>query len=333
MSTYEENISPGLLPQRNFSAYNTLVDADAAIVFKQDGQIIYIISTDRFYYWNGSAWTILVSTGITNSAGANVIAKSNGTNLIASHITDDGTTITLSGTNISFSPLSATTVPYLDGSKNLKSSSVTPTELGYLSGVTSAIQTQINSRITNSAGNNVITKSNGTNVVASNISDNGTTITFGGTNVQFSPLTASTVVYLDSSKNLVSSSVTPTELSYLSGVTSSIQTQLGLNTVQSLTQSTNTLTWNVASGQNATVTLTQSVSTFTISNSVAGSYYTIKIVQGGTGSYTLALPSGSKVVGSGVGAVILSTSVGSIDILTAYYDGTNYFWCYGVSYT
>jgi hypothetical protein len=36
----------------------------------------------------------------------------------------------------------ATTVPYLDASKNLVSSAVTPTELGYLSGVTSAIQTQ-----------------------------------------------------------------------------------------------------------------------------------------------------------------------------------------------
>ncbi len=32
--------------------------------------------------------------GITNGAGANVITKSNGTNLVASRITDDATTIT-----------------------------------------------------------------------------------------------------------------------------------------------------------------------------------------------------------------------------------------------
>jgi hypothetical protein len=44
-----------------------------------------------------------------------------------------------------FSALNATTVPYLDGSKVLTSSAVTPTELGYLSGATSSIQTQINS--------------------------------------------------------------------------------------------------------------------------------------------------------------------------------------------
>jgi hypothetical protein len=42
-----------------------------------------------------------------------------------------------------FSSLTLSTVPYLDASKILTSSAVTPTELGYLSGVTSAIQTQI----------------------------------------------------------------------------------------------------------------------------------------------------------------------------------------------
>jgi hypothetical protein len=43
-----------------------------------------------------------------------------------------------------FNALTASTVPYLDASKNLVSSAVTPAELGYVSGVTSAIQTQIN---------------------------------------------------------------------------------------------------------------------------------------------------------------------------------------------
>ncbi len=43
-----------------------------------------------------------------------------------------------------FSQLTASTVPYLDASKNLVSSSVTPTELGYVSGTTSNLQAQIN---------------------------------------------------------------------------------------------------------------------------------------------------------------------------------------------
>jgi len=40
----------------------------------------------------------------------------------------------------------ATTVPYLDANKKLVSSAVTPTELGYVSGVTSSIQTQISAK-------------------------------------------------------------------------------------------------------------------------------------------------------------------------------------------
>lgn len=45
-----------------------------------------------------------------------------------------------------FDYATASTVPYFDASKNLISSAVTPTELGYLSGVTSAIQTQLNAK-------------------------------------------------------------------------------------------------------------------------------------------------------------------------------------------
>lgn len=41
----------------------------------------------------------------------------------------------------------ASTVPYLDSNKELQSSAVTPTELGYLSGTTSAIQTQIDNHL------------------------------------------------------------------------------------------------------------------------------------------------------------------------------------------
>lgn len=42
---------------------------------------------------NGVKWAAAASGGITNAAGANVIPKSNGANLIASGLSDDGTTI------------------------------------------------------------------------------------------------------------------------------------------------------------------------------------------------------------------------------------------------
>lgn len=49
---------------------------------------------------------------------------------------------------LTLSSLTASTVPYLDASKILTSSATTSTELSYVSGVTSAIQTQINTKIT-----------------------------------------------------------------------------------------------------------------------------------------------------------------------------------------
>lgn len=42
--------------------------------------------------------------------------------------------------------LTATTVPYMDANKRFASSAVTPTELGYVSGVTSALQTQLTAK-------------------------------------------------------------------------------------------------------------------------------------------------------------------------------------------
>lgn len=65
--------------------------------------------------------------------------------------------LTWSASGVAFPQLTATTVPYLNGSKILTSSAVTPTELGYLSGVTSAIQTQINAK----ANDNIVIKKDG----------------------------------------------------------------------------------------------------------------------------------------------------------------------------
>jgi len=48
------------------------------------------------------------------------------------------------GLNLNY--LGTNNVPYIDGSRNLVASIVTPTELGYLSGVTSAIQTQLGNK-------------------------------------------------------------------------------------------------------------------------------------------------------------------------------------------
>lgn len=48
---------------------------------------------------------------------------------------------------VRFNSSTALTVPYLDANKDFTSSAVTPTELGYVSGVTSAIQTQLDTKL------------------------------------------------------------------------------------------------------------------------------------------------------------------------------------------
>lgn len=49
----------------------------------------------------------LVVSGITNSAANNVVTKSDGTNLVSSQITDDGTVVIIINTEISASSLTA----------------------------------------------------------------------------------------------------------------------------------------------------------------------------------------------------------------------------------
>jgi hypothetical protein len=84
-----------------------------------------------------------------------------------------------------FDYATASTVPYFDASKNLISSAVTPTELGYLSGVTSAIQTQLNAK----ANDNAVVKLTGnqsidgvktfTSTIVGSINGNAGTVTNG----------------------------------------------------------------------------------------------------------------------------------------------------------
>ena len=103
-----------------------------------------------------------------------------------------------------------------------------------------------------------------------------------------------------------------------------------LNTPAQLTDGS-TITWDCKASLNDSVTLGGN-RTLAITNSVAGMYGTLVVKQDATGSRTLTLPSGSKVISGGSGAVTLSTAAGAKDLLTFYYDGTFYYWTYGKNY-
>jgi len=153
----------------------------------------------------------------TNTSGAALIAD--GTNFNPVVISGDisiGTTGTAaigsgvivnadvsSSAAIAFSKmedLTASRALYSNGSGDVTVSDVTSTELGYLDGVSSAIQTQLDAK--------------------------QATITGSATTIDTESLTANRAVISNGSQKIAVSDVTSTELGYLDGVSSAIQTQL-----------------------------------------------------------------------------------------------------------
>jgi len=90
---------------------------------------------------------------------------------------------------------------------------------------------------------------------------------------------------------------------------------------QALTDGT-TISWDVSLGAFATVTLGGNRTLANPTNLKAGASYVLKVTQDGTGTRTLAYGSVYKWSG---GAPVLSTPLGSIDILTFISDGASMF--------
>ena len=108
-----------------------------------------------------------------------------------------------------------------DGTGVISSSAITSTELGYLGGVTSNIQTQLNNK---ALSNHTHTIANITNL--QNTLNGKSNTGHGHSALQISGLPAHKALISDGSGVISSSAITSTEIEYLGGVTSNIQTQL-----------------------------------------------------------------------------------------------------------
>jgi len=95
-----------------------------------------------------------------------------------------------------------------------------------------------------------------------------------------------------------------------------------------------TITWATGGARqnNAKVTLGGN-RTLDITGEVDGATGLLIVKQDGSGGRSLTLPGSSLVINDGGGAVTLSTGPNDVDILTWYYDGTNFFWTIGVNYS
>lgn len=111
-----------LLNLRDFdAARNGGYEVGEGVIYSN---VIYKCTTAHTGAWNAANFTAITSA----QALSDILANGNTT---GAHY-------------IIYSNLTADTVPYLNSSKELVSSSVSPTELSYLSGVTSPVQTQLN---------------------------------------------------------------------------------------------------------------------------------------------------------------------------------------------
>jgi hypothetical protein len=145
----------------------------------------------------------LTDVNITSPADASLLFYDTGTskwidNVVSGDITIADTGVAAIGSGVIVNAdINASAA--IDATK-IHDGSISNTEFGYLNGVTSAIQTQINAK--------------------------EDTITGAATTITSSDLTASRALISNGSGKVAVSTVTDTELGYLSGVTSAIQTQL-----------------------------------------------------------------------------------------------------------
>lgn len=182
-----------------------------------------------------------LASGVVSAGSVNLSSETTGILPVAKGGTNSNTALSnnrvmqsSAGAIVEAAAISASRALVSDANGIPTHSAVTSTELGYVSGVTSAIQTQLDGK---QATGNYITALTG-DVTASGPGSAASTIANGAiTNAKvasgaaiavnkLAALTAARAVVLDGSGFLSASAVTSTELGYLSGVTSALQTQI-----------------------------------------------------------------------------------------------------------
>ena len=239
----------------------------------------------------------LLQSGTAVPTQAQVNAKQD-TLVSGTNIKTINSTSVLGSGNISVAPASG-----IDATA-ISTGSVSNTEFGYLDGVTSAIQTQIDGKQASLVSGTNIKTVNSTSLLGSGDVAVQATITGGATTITSTDLTASRALVSNSSGKVAVATTTSTELGYVNGVTSAIQTQLDSKTSKLITTNRQTASYtlvlgdadklvemNVASANNLTVPPNSSVAFSTGTQ--------ILLAQYGAGQTTVVAGSGVTIRSNG----------------------------------
>jgi hypothetical protein len=188
----------------DYITYTALNSADTALEARRTANIAGAVSTITTGNLTVTASKALVSDGsgkvAVSTVTTTVLGYLDATSSVQTQLNSKQATITGAATTIDTENLTVSRALVSDGSGKVAVSAVTATEVGYLDGVSSAIQTQLNSK--------------------------QATITGGATTIDTENLTVSRALVSDASGKVAVSAVTATEVGYLDGVSSAIQTQI-----------------------------------------------------------------------------------------------------------
>lgn len=194
----------------SFSAVGTIAATDAQTAIAEVATDAATALSDH----TGDTTGAHAASAISNTPSGNLAAtdQQSVNNELQSDIDTRATAASPTFSGTITTPLTASRAMVTGASSELAVSATTATELGYVSGVTSAIQTQINAKAPSASP------------------------TFTGTVT--TPVTASRALVTGASSEIAAATTTATEIGYVNGVTSAIQTQLDAKIPKSLTTTT-----------------------------------------------------------------------------------------------
>lgn len=199
----------------------------------ESGKIYTDTTTNKTYRWSGSVYTEIspsIALGETSSTayrgdrGKTAYEHSQTTSGNPHGVTKSDVGLGNVGNYKALSTVSGQGLSSTEVTNVLKNLGITATitEINYIDGVTSNIQTQLNAKAASTHTHTI----DDINTLSTILSQKQNTITGAATTILTANLTASRALVSDASGKIAVSAVTATELSYLDGVTSKIQTQL-----------------------------------------------------------------------------------------------------------